>query len=60
MEQMKSRAKMKGDILYLLIPGVIVLALVAFIVIQDIKDRKDYIRSLNAMDDVDDKICNPK
>jgi len=51
---------MKGDILYLLIPGVIVLALVAFIVIQDIKDRKDYIRSLNAMDDVDDKICNPK
>jgi hypothetical protein len=51
---------MKGDILYLVIPGVLYLALVAFIIIQNIKDCKDYIQSLNARDDVDDMICNPK
>jgi len=47
---------MKEDILYLLIPGVLVLGLVAFIIIQNIKDCKDYIKSLNTRDDVDSMI----
>jgi hypothetical protein len=51
---------MKEDILYLLIPGVIVFALVIFIIIQNIKDCKDYIQSLNARDDIDSMIYDSK
>jgi hypothetical protein len=43
---------MEVNILFLVILGVFVIALVVFIIIRDIKDKDDFVESLNAADDL--------
>ena len=43
---------MKPDTLYIVILGVVLLGMVVLIIIKNIKDYKDYQRSLNAAEDM--------
>ncbi|MCK9311379.1 MAG: hypothetical protein WCW63_00880 [Acholeplasmataceae bacterium] len=45
---------MKEGILFLTMLAVIILALVIFIILRNIKDYKDYIKSRHAADDIID------
>lgn len=43
---------MKPDTLYIVILGVVLLSLVVLIIVRNINDYKDYLRSLNAAEDM--------
>lgn len=43
---------MKPDTLYIVILGIVLLSLVVLIIVKNIKDYKDYQRSLNAAEDM--------
>ncbi|MEA4841538.1 MAG: FeoB-associated Cys-rich membrane protein [Bacteroidales bacterium] len=43
---------MKEGILFLIMLAVIILALVIFIILRNIKDYKDYVKSHHAADDI--------